>query len=377
MTGIRYISLTGTSGYAQAARRYLLGLVGLGVPVTWTPLVPGPAWGLEFEPYQGTSIGDPQLDPICNRAIPYDVVLLHTQPEYYPHLRAMFPDTRVAAYAAWETERVPRSWKTHLSGVDLLIVPCPWNRDVMRSGGFRQPVEVVPHSLLPGQAPLPAAADSDGPFIFYSINVWDDRKAVDRTITAYLSAFTAQDPVNLVLKTTEKHLSLRVPFTGWWPFRTRWLVDRLRDRYPDPPPITLLTDKLPESGIQDLHHRGDCYVSLCHAEGWGLGAFDAAASGRPVVMTGYGGQTEFLPPDLSWRVPYRMTSPPFRPLLDYEFGHRWAEPDVGQGARFLREVYEHPEESRAKAQVLASRLCARYRSDLVAAELRDCLGRHF
>ncbi|MGJ5817244.1 glycosyltransferase family 1 protein [Paludibaculum fermentans] len=376
MIGLRYISLTGTSGYAQAARRYLLGLTALGVPVTWTPMVYGNSWGMEFEPFAGTSLGDPQLDPICNRDIPYDVVLLHTQPEYYPRLLALLPGKHIAAYTAWETERVPRSWRSHLAGIDSLIVPCRWNRDVIRAGGFRPPIEVVPHALLPGQAPAPLESGGSGPFVFYSINVWDDRKAIDRTLTAYCQAFTARDAVRFVLKTSERHVSLRVPFTGWWPFQTRDLAQRLLSRYPDPPPLTLLTQQLPETGIQDLHQQGDCYVSLCHAEGWGLGAFDAAASGRPVVMTGYGGQTEFLSPDLAWLVRYHMTAPPFRPLMNYEFGHRWAEPDVAQGAGFLRHVYENRNESRQKAHLLATRLCARYRNDRVAAELWDSLGRH-
>lgn len=377
MIGLRYISLTGTSGYAQAARRYLLGLVALGVPVTWTPMVYGNAWGMEFEPFDGTSVGDPRLDAICNRDIPYDAVLLHTQPEYYPRLRAMLPGQRVAAYAAWETERMPRPWRTHLRGVELLIVPCRWNHDVMRQGGFGAPVEVVPHSLAPGRMPIPPAPRAADRFGFYSINVWDDRKGVDRTLTAYLSAFTANDQVRFVLKTTERHLSLRVPFTAWWPFRTRRLTERLRRRYANPPPISTLTDPLPDSGIEDLHRQGDCYVSLSHGEGWGLGAFDAAASGRPVVMTGYGGQTTFLAPELSYLVSYRITSPPFRPLWDYEFGQRWAEPDVAEASRFLRYVYQHREESREKAQVLARRLCKRYRNETVAEELWESLCRHF
>lgn len=377
MIGLRYISLTGISGYAQAARRYLLGLVGQGLPVTWTPMTYGSTWGMEFEPFEGRSVGDAELDPVCNRQIPYDVVLLHTPPEYYPRLQAMLPGRRLAAYAAWETERAPRSWRTWLRRIELLLVPCRWNRDVLRRGGFGAPLEVVPHSLMPGHTPLPPAPGDDGAFAFYSINVWADRKAVDRTLTAYMNAFTARDSVRFVLKTTERHLSLRVPFTGWWPVRTRVLAERIRQRHANPPPVTLLTDPLPESRIRDLHRHGDCYVSLSRGEGWGLGAFDAAASGRPVVMTGYGGQTEFLTPDLAYLVSYRMTAPPFRPLLDYEFGHRWAEPDVSEAARLLRHVYEQRAESREKASVLARRLCERYRADVVAMELWGCLCRYF
>ena len=42
-------------------------------------------------------------------------------------------------------------------------------------------------------------------------------------------------------------------------------------------------------------HGIDAPVFLrARAEGWGLGAFEAAQLGKPVIMTGYGGQRDFL-----------------------------------------------------------------------------------
>ena len=34
--------------------------------------------------------------------------------------------------------------------------------------------------------------------------------------------------------------------------------------------------------------------SCARGEGWGLGGFDAAAHGNPVVTTGFGGQLDYL-----------------------------------------------------------------------------------
>ena len=377
MIGLRYISLFGSSGYAEAARRYLLGLIKLEVPVTWTPMVRGNAWRLGYEPFEGRSVGDPELDAICNRPIPYDVVLMHIMPVFYPRLAEMAQGKRLAAYSVWETDRLPRAWRSLLKPVELLMVPCEWNRLIFRKGGFRGAIEVVPHSLLPGQAPLPDAPEDSSAFVFYSLNVWSDRKAVDRTLAAYLRAFTAEDRVRLILKTSDRHVTLRVPFTAWYPVSTRWRVDQISRKHRNPPALSLITETLSNAEIEDLHRQGQCYVSLCRSEGWGIGAFDAAASGRPVIMTGFGGQTEFLPPDLAYLVRYRMVRTPFRPLEPHDWNHRWAEPDVNHAAALMRHVFENRAVARGKARELARRLCETYQSEAVARTLLDCLQRHF
>ena len=66
-----------------------------------------------------------------------------------------------------------------------------------------------------------------------------------------------------------------------------------------------------DEGLSDgemlaLHERGDCFVSLARTEGWGLGTFDAARLGKPVVTTDYGGQLDFLDPALAWLAPHSM-----------------------------------------------------------------------
>ena len=44
--GVKFISLYESSGYATAAKRYLLGLKNSGIHVTWTPMVQGTGWKL-------------------------------------------------------------------------------------------------------------------------------------------------------------------------------------------------------------------------------------------------------------------------------------------------------------------------------------------
>ena len=374
MVGLRYFSLLGTSGYAQAARRYLTALKLLGVPVTWTPIVQhSVGWTL----FEGRSVGDPELDPICNLPITYDVAVLHLMPHFYPRLVESLPGKRIAAYTVWETDTLPRRWLRFLKNIDIVITPCEWNRKVFSMGGYTRPIEVVPHSLEPGQAPLAERSRDQEEFVFYTINAWSYRKAVDLTIKAFLRAFTPADKVRLVVKTSRRHEMLRIPFTTCCPVSTRWLIERILRGHPDPPPITVITDTVPVAAIKEIHANGDCFVSLTRGEGWGMGACDAAAAGRPVIITGFGGQTEFLPADLAYLVNFRMTRIPFLPAEQFEYGQTWADPDIGHAAALMRHVFENRDESRRRAGELAPRICSAYEHKSVGERLVRALKNHF
>lgn len=338
-----------SSGYGIAAKRNILGLAGCGIPVTWTPMVHGASWKLGYEPFEGTAVGDPDLDEFCNRVLEYDTLILHTVPEYYPRWLRREPNRRVVGCTAWETDAISVPWKDLLNSVNGIIVPCEWNKDVFERCGVTPPVRVVPH--LYDEQPLPVRVDCSGvpsnDFVFYTIGEWTPRKTIWLTVRAFCEAFTANDPVSLIIKTNQYDHT-----QGFWQLfkrsTSRALARVLRD-YPNPPRIQLLSEPLSDDDMLRLHARGDCYVSLCRSEGWGMGAFDAARFGKPVVMTGYGGQLDFLPPDLARLIRYRLIPAEGGPRWrSYTRDQQWADPDVGHAAREMRQVFESPQEAAAQ-----------------------------
>jgi glycosyltransferase involved in cell wall biosynthesis len=101
----------------------------------------------------------------------------------------------------------------------------------------------------------------------------------------------------------------------------------------------------------------NCYVSLHRSEGFGLTLAEAMALGKPVIATGYSGNLEFMTDDTSYLVPSTEGTVPFG-CEPYPEGARWAEPDLDAAARFMRHVYENPEEAgavgaRAREHVLS------------------------
>lgn len=386
MVGIKYVSWGQGSGYGSAARRHILGLRRLGVPVTWTPMVPGRCdeRGLGFVAFRGSSVGDAELDEICNIPISYDTVIVHLPPEYFPYWARREPGKRIVGHTVWETDKAPRHWPPLFQSLHLAIVPSEWNRRVFRDSGITVPIKVVPHPL--GVNPLELnGANCDGvvegiessDFVFYTINTWTSRKRVALTIEAYLNAFTAEDPVSLVVKTSSKEMTWsRIPFTGRYVVPARWPVAWAKRGHRQPAKICLIAaDDIPETQIRAIHRRGDCYVSLCTAEGWGMGAFDAAALGRPIVMTAYGGQRDFLPDHLAYLVDYSLE--PVRDGLlhsSYTPDQSWAAPDVGHASALMRRVYEHQEKARERGTALGEFVRERFEMDRVAQELVEALG---
>jgi glycosyltransferase involved in cell wall biosynthesis len=378
MRGIKYVWEARHTGYGQAARAYIRGLRRTGIPLTCTPMVPGRHWGLWLEPYKARDFRDEEFGELCNLPIEYDAVIVHLVPEYYPHWRALEAGKKVVGMTVWETDKMQAHWLEALNRMDALIVPCHWNREVFLANGITRPIGVVPHihSTTCNGRPLSIYGVRDDDFVFYAIGTWTERKGLHLTLESYLRAFTSDDGVVLVLKTSNVN-ERRRHYTRWWWFVTRHIdttrreIHRMRREHSSPARVLALTEPLSDSEMHGLHLRGDCYVSLTRAEGWGLGAYDAAFAGNPVVMTGHGGQLEFLPDTLSYLVDYRLVPAETSGGPDTHAlrGHRWAVPDLEHGARLMQEVFTHPEAARERGRCLQAFVREKFKAEKIMREM--------
>lgn len=372
---IHYVVEAGDSGFAVAGREAIRTLVAAGVEVTWEPM----AWrDGRMQSYHGPLPPDPLLDPRRQAPSRPDAVVLHMMPSLLEHWLERYGEHRLIVHTVWESDRLPAGWGTLLNRVHAVIVPCRWNAQVFRNSGVDVPIHIIPHTLsedISLERPEPTGRKT----VFYSIGLWTSRKAIGQLVRAYLSAFDRADETELVLKTSAKDLSrLSRQFAvrhllNAWNTSARSLT-RLRREYDSRAPIRLLTGHDPRAQIVNLHMHSHCYTSLCHAEGWGLGAFEAAALGNPVVMTGFGGQTEFLDPDLSHLVDYTMV-PCAANFFEGFFTpeQSWAEADHQSAVNALRDVHENRAAAFAKARVLQARIREHYSAERLAPQWRDVL----
>jgi glycosyltransferase involved in cell wall biosynthesis len=356
-----YISLDEDSGYGIAGERCVSALEGSGLEIDWTPMV-----------RVANGYASPDCAPARNR-----VIVAHTMPEYFGPLRAAHPGAFLVGHTVWETDRLPAHWIPALDQVDLLVVPCAMNAEVIAASPVSTPVVVIPH-VAP--APLSGGGLSIDPevFVFYTIAEWTTRKTVFNTVRAYLDAFSGRDNVLLIVKTSARDhtgpLLRQEQAVG--PGTTSWALARLMAGRPDPPAVRLIAGTIRERDVLALHRRGDCFVSLSRSEGWGLGGFDAAAYGTPVVTTGWGGQLDYLG-DSPYLVDYELVAV-HDPLGEpsYTPDQRWAEPSVSHGAALLAQIAADPRPAREWAAVKGEEIRMRYQPSAIAGAFREAVAEH-
>ncbi len=397
-SGVKFYSFLEPSGYGTAALAHVRGLVNAGVAVQWrplvrsghgiVPLVPGGASPMLELARSDASLADlPALLAATALPVACDRVVSFTVPELWPQL--FEAGQRNIGCTAWETDRLPAHWRTLLDLADAIVVPSQQTRDVIVDAGVRAAVRVVPHirrhawnAFSPDE--LAAArrefALEDARTVFYSISAWDPRKDLAALLRVFVGAFTRADPVALVIKTGPHGY-------GAPPFYRKEPVAQLAQRAIDaaaaiaghaPPAITVLPYELSGRALDLLHRLGDVHVSLSHGEGWGLGAFDAATLGVPVLATGWGGHRDYLGDDAQWpgAMRFRMTRVPVFPpdAPSYWGSQRWATVDDDVAVAALRAFAANPAPHRRAAELIAERIADAYAEPRIAQQFIAALG---
>lgn len=368
-TGVRYVSALPGSGYGDSAEHYIAGLRSR-VPVTWTAT--GDPAGFGIVSTHGDILG---ID------IPYDTVVLHVRPEEMPPWFEVEPDRVRIGYIAWEADRAPADWRVVLDQLDLALVPSTFNQQAVAEV-TTTPVAVLPHvarRVMP-RPDHPFGEIDDDDYVFYTIGTWHNRKALPETVRTFLDTFTKDDAVALIVKTTAlDYAALGKLRSGqeleggsraamsWWS-----LAQIMRD-YPQSPKVFLHAADATQEAIDEIHTRGDCYVSLARGEGWGLGSFDAASFGKPSIVTGWGGPLDYLGTDYPLLVNYALVPTSTEPPDAYGFpgsdDARWARADLAHAGVLMRHVYEHREDAVGLGAELRARVVDKYAPAVVTSHL--------
>jgi len=366
---VLYASPFDRTGYAVAARRYLRALQTVGVLPAWCGLR-NTNWGYTPTPDLDTAPADQATLP--RHATAEAPLLAHCIPTSWRQLRQLIPDRRFIGQTVWESDPIPSRWRTELSPAEQIWVPTSWNADIFRRSGISVPVHVVPH---PVETVTPRAKDIEldpDDFAVLLVSTWDRRKRPDLAIHAFLRAFGPDEPVTLVVKTDPHVLAWTteqaVQRNTWWQ-----VMDVVR-QYPNPARVLLVTEPYDDHEMSWLVQRSQCYLSLTCVEGWGLGAFDAAVDGVPLVITGHGGQMEWLGDDHPGAVPHEIVPADHPDRTLFEEGMTWALADVDAAARMLREIYEGRSPITTAAPALAARLRDQYSLERVGATMKGLLA---
>lgn len=253
---------------------------------------------LSFVPYHGKpyiqapSLTDAQqtlLGAALQRSVPQDSVqdclsIVH----HYPFIADSLPSGLRGIFFAWEETAVPATTVAHIqANFDLVWATSAFVKRALINSGCSVPVFVVPEGIdhlitaevLPmGDLAVPAGTD----FRFLHVSSAFDRKGVDVLLTAYLDAFSADDAVELYIKTfPNPHNQIHAQ------------LKQLTQRYARPARVVVDEQPLDDAGMLELYRSAHTMVLPSRGEGFNLPAAEALALGLPLITTGYSGHMDF------------------------------------------------------------------------------------
>jgi len=335
---ILYIGQYGTSGYASAAKQYIADYVLKGIPVTWQPLK------FDTSELHDDCYVNILAKSAINRKIQYDTVILHCTPDlwkrYITENDNVWKNKKIIGYTVWETNRLKPEWVDAINSVHEVWCPSTYNERCFIESGVIIPIKVVPHLFYKKKLPTESKIREldDDRYTFYNISELNHRKNVLEMVDSFCAEFTYDDSVQLLLKLHYKDHSAANKE------HCKNQIDGILSKYSNPPKVVVICDSLNEDRLLALHAHGDCYVSLTRSEGFGLTIFDAYNYGKRVIVTGYGGQLDYLGVQYSGLVNYTLVDVNNMESFNGNYNHSdqlWAQPDVQHFRKLIRNCYEN------------------------------------
>lgn len=227
-------------------------------------------------------------------------------------------------YTMVENTRIGKKWVKECNRMDAIFVPSQFLVDVFKECGVTRPVLPVKQGIHSSKFPY-SKRRLKSKFIFGTIGYQDDRKNWKDLVQAFVSEFDNSEPVELWIKNSNQY----------------WNNTAFND-----PRIRTINRMYTFEEIQRLYSYFDCFVFPSHAEGSGLPPREAMATGLPVILTNWSGLTEIADPQFSYPLtPVAIDYPDVRGEEQPGF---MARIDVTELMYWMRYVYEHQDEARAK-----------------------------
>lgn len=346
--GLRHRQL---SGYGALARNLALGLAARGHDVrlraselSWGDIEQGARARLEALPQV-----DPRVDP-AGRDLA-DLVLQVRSP---PRCGSFAKPTMI--YTQNALGELPPEWIDALAMADGIVVPSEFDRAVFARHFPRVYVagQSADASVFKPEREERAPAET---FSFLYVGSYSFRKGVDLLLEAFLTEFSAAEPVEL---------RLHCPGAGRGDEFNHCLstIQRLNPQGK----VRLNAAERPPEWMNRLYNRSDCVITLSRGEGWCLPLAEALLCETPVIAPHSTGMAEYLDDSVAellstHELPATGVHAPFSGTFAQVYGHpgvTYHEPDVAEARAAMRRVYEDHPAARAKARAGRRRILSTF-----------------
>jgi glycosyltransferase involved in cell wall biosynthesis len=229
----------------------------------------------------------------------------------------------IGVTAGVETTIVPKDFIDGVNRMDLTLVPSKFTKDVLVGTVYQQkdkntnqvvgefkvnkPVEILFEGvdteifLNKDSGKGDILNDIKTEFCFLTVGHWlkgnlgQDRKDLGMVIKTFATVFQSlpkEKQPGLILKTSSAGFSIMDREN------MRERIEEITKPFGDNcPPIYLVHGDLPENEMASLYHNSKvkAMVSFTKGEGYGRPLAEFAATGKPVIVSGWSGHLDFLP----------------------------------------------------------------------------------
>lgn len=354
----------GSSGYASAAREFVLALDGLEAceirldPLKWIS-------GFDIQESRARYLRLQQLAAKNTAKPDPQSLLLHwtIAPEY----RGRDGHALALGHTIFETNSLPKSFVEGCNRMDGVMVPSAFHVEAFREAGVQTPLQVVPEGVdserfCPQGPRLKSIPER---FTFLWIAQLSYRKSFDLVLKAFLELFAPYDDVQLIMRTYVKDGSaqdLDQVAELVQLFRKQELKGLKEGR-------VFLLDNVADVHLPALYRSAHVLLAPFRGEGWGLPITEALASELPVIATSWGGPMSYLSPEIATLLDYTLRPIPqnipgvflggFMEQARSE-GHLLAEPDYQQLKYAMWDAYQNYFLHKAKAARARAHLKAHF-----------------
>ena len=307
----------------------------------------------------------------------------------------------------WETSKPPQSWK--LAGLRHTWTPTRYCQDIFRRSGIDS--EIVPVGVNPAYFYLKRDSGPErselykykhlhlerrgyehgicrifpqllhrrgrlSSFRFLYPFDWIERKGPDVALRAFAEEFSSEDDVELVF--------CNFRLCTWTPMRMRSpgeLMPQLHKAKPNLAKITMLVSFPRYPDIAELYRFCDCLVAPFRGQAVSMPVMEAMACGVPAITTDFGGTSELVTEELGWRIKVKEMVPVrlldwFAPYQGQDLGV-YAEPDVDDLKRCMREASDDAERTRRKGEKASEFILSNYTWEKTALRAREYVEKEY
>ena len=263
-----------------------------------------------------------------------------------PHRVATFSGSPRIFFTVSEVSRLPPDWVEALNSVDEVWTASEWGRKVFQESGVQRPIRIVPEGVDAAVFRPELASERERTvYRFLAVGKLEERKNYGGLLRAYCEEFEPDEGVELIV-----HFGL--PADAYKFFFNLNLGRRHA-------PIRFSPTVSTKDQMASLYAEADAFVLPTRGEGWGLPVMEAMACGLPVIATRIGPIGEYATSQTACLLDYELVQARSDPVYGNHFKWGcWAEPNLNQLRKFMRELYENP----AKGQEIGRRAAEDVRS---------------